>query len=240
MSQHSRQLLAGLLLAASLASPMAVAHAQAGPAPPVSRPDPEQVRAEIERILASGEYQLEQKERGRAAWLERALRWMGRLLSGRAFESLPPIATIGIAVGLIILLGLIVYHVLSVIRPALRRPVEPPQTRLLPDELREKKPGDLRRLAAQHAAKGDYRAALRWAYLALLVALDSGGLIEYDQRKTNWEYLRQLERDSALFAPARELTSLFDRKWYGHELTTASDYELSERLTRQALEALPS
>ena len=230
-----------LLAAASLACLTATAaRAQGPPAQPPQRPAPQQVRAEIKQILASGEYQLEKQERKEPSWLERVLRAVGNVLSGRVFANLPALASFGIVAGLLALLGLIVYHVLTILRPALRRPAAATSARFVPDELLDKKPTDLRKLAGQHAARGDYRAALRWAYLALLVALDACGLIHYDQRKTNWEYLRQLERDSALFAPARELTLMFDRKWYGQEDTSAAEYAECERLTQQALEVLPT
>lgn len=227
-----------LVLALSPAWATATALAQETPAGPEQRPSPQQVRAEIEQILASEEYQLEQKEKQQPTWLERAARAIARVLSGQLFAGLPPIASFGIVAGLLVLLGLIVYHVLTILRPALRRPAEAPEGRFVPDELLDKKPADLRKLAAEHAARGAYRAALRWTYVALLVALDRRGLIEYDHRRTNWEYLRQLERNSALFDPARELTLLFDRKWYGEQETTAGEYEQCQRLTEQALEAL--
>lgn len=84
----------------------------------------------------------------------------------------------------------------------------------------------LHALAERKAREGDYRLALRFIYLALLVALDTGGILRFDRSRTNWEYLRALRaagRDD-VFHAMTPLTREFDRVWYGLAHADAADY----------------
>jgi tetratricopeptide (TPR) repeat protein len=84
----------------------------------------------------------------------------------------------------------------------------------------------LHALAERKAQEGDYRLALRFIYLALLVALDTGGVLRFDRSRTNWEYLRALRasgRDD-VYQAMTPLTREFDRVWYGLAHADAADY----------------
>ncbi len=83
------------------------------------------------------------------------------------------------------------------------------------------------------AAAGDYAAALRALYAATLAALDRGRYIQFDPAKTNGYYLRLLPAGGVREAFAA-FTAIFDRKWYGREAVSQTDYErgleLAERI----------
>jgi len=88
--------------------------------------------------------------------------------------------------------------------------------------------------ARQAAAAGAYRDAIRRLYLALLLKLDSAGLLSYHPAKTNWEHLRSFA-DERLRPTFASLTSIFDHSWYGAKSAALSDYEQCEALFREAL-----
>lgn len=79
-------------------------------------------------------------------------------------------------------------------------------------------PEELLSRAAQFAAQGNFREALRHRYLSLLIDLDARGAWRYDARRTNWEHIANLRRgdfNRDLIAPLSALTRRFDRVRYG-------------------------
>jgi hypothetical protein len=73
---------------------------------------------------------------------------------------------------------------------------------------------------------GDYRAAVRYLYLAALLHLEEAGLLRFDRSLTNREYLRSLAAAGmpALAARLRDVVEVFDRVWYGFETLDAAAY----------------
>lgn len=103
-----------------------------------------------------------------------------------------------------------------------RRPERP----LTPDE-RWQEANDL-------AAAGEWTAALRGGYLALLYELDKQGLIRYVPAQTNREHERQLRRSQPGLAPAfANLTALVDSRLFGGVPATAEDFEAGSSLIEQ-------
>ncbi len=76
---------------------------------------------------------------------------------------------------------------------------------------------------------GDYRRAIRYLYLSLLLYLDKAGLLTYDAGKTDGEYLDEIygnmKDEAERFA---SLTLFFERKWYGMEESSAGDFQHCE------------
>ncbi len=227
--------LASALFAVSLAarSPVAAQPAAA------DRPPPDAIRQQFEQILSSEEYRFPREPQSKATWSRKLWDWLRRVLRGEWQAGLTPWQFRGLVVGLLLVLALILYHLFTVVRPALRRRAPPASSpRFVPDESAARDSARLRSLAAEHAAWGEYRLALRVAYQALLAALDERGLIDYDERRTNWEYVRALAHHGELSRALRPLTMTFDRKWYGEEETSAEEYEASMAAAERALEAI--
>ena len=80
--------------------------------------------------------------------------------------------------------------------------------------------------AKELAESGNYRDAFCCVYLASISYLDEARALRFERSRTNWEYLRELQRggfDAAL-NELRPLTLDFDRKIYGRESVSADDY----------------
>jgi hypothetical protein len=71
------------------------------------------------------------------------------------------------------------------------------------------------RLADRFARTGEWRLALRAAFLELLVLLHERGAIRYERERTNGEYADALAGSPA-GPPFRRLVTAFDEAWYGN------------------------
>ena len=84
---------------------------------------------------------------------------------------------------------------------------------------------DLLSEAEALAGRGDLRAAIRKAYIALLVELGDRKLISLAHHKTNRDYLNSLRRVPQLHSRMRGLTDSFERHWYGFTSATPNDWQ---------------
>lgn len=84
---------------------------------------------------------------------------------------------------------------------------------------------DLLSQAEALVRNGDIRAAIRKAYIALLVELGDRKVISLAQHKTNRDYLNSVRSLPPLFLTMRGLTDIFERHWYGLEQATTDDWQ---------------
>jgi Domain of unknown function (DUF4129) len=84
---------------------------------------------------------------------------------------------------------------------------------------------DLLSEAEALARQGDLRAAIRKAYIALLVELGDRKLISLAHHKTNRDYLNSLRSVPQLHSRMRGLTDSFERHWYGFANATPNDWQ---------------
>lgn len=191
-------------------------------------------------ILAGPAYRDFEDTRGRGIrdalerWLAEALRDApvdsptgGGLFGGAAL----PGPTVFVVVAVIGVLAVLAYLVVT--RERREDQAVTPVRAERRDDPRDRAPTAWMDDAGALAESGRLREALRALYLATLVALDRQRVIAFDPALTNWQYLRQMGAGWRR-SDFRELTRLFDHKWYGHEETRVSDYTtcraLSERL----------
>jgi hypothetical protein len=183
-------------------------------------------KADLNRILARNEF----NESSMTWWdklserMSGAIeRWLRRLAPiGPGGDKLVNLLSVLLALTVIVLFVVLLAYVLSRVgRRALDKAAEsdngdiyagPDTPRLALDE------------AARLASAGDFRSALRLVYLAALLKLDERDLIRFDRTGTNWEYLSRVRGKPELYGALRPVTLAFDRKWYGHEPATESDY----------------
>ena len=84
---------------------------------------------------------------------------------------------------------------------------------------------DLLSEAEALARQGDLRAAIRKAYIALLVELGDRKLISLAHHKTNRDYLNSLRTSPQLHSQMKGLTDSFERHWYGFAGATPTDWQ---------------
>ncbi len=87
------------------------------------------------------------------------------------------------------------------------------------------------------ARRGDIRAAIRKAYIALLVELGERKVISLAQHKTNRDYLRAVGHVQPLYTDVKQLTETFERHWYGLTQASESDWRTFRATYEQALKA---
>lgn len=82
--------------------------------------------------------------------------------------------------------------------------------------------------AEERSQSGDYRDAVRYLYLAVLLDLDERGVLDYDRTRTNREVVRAMRNDPEMAGELQAVVTVFDDVWYGfHPLSEATyrDYE---------------
>jgi hypothetical protein len=105
--------------------------------------------------------------------------------------------------------------------------------RLEPDQTS----ADLLAQAEMLARKGDLRAAIRKAYIALLCELGDRKVVSLAQHKTNRDYLNSVRERTPLYNSMRKLTSSFELHWYGFQPAAESDWLEFRSGYQQALKA---
>jgi ABC-type multidrug transport system fused ATPase/permease subunit len=85
------------------------------------------------------------------------------------------------------------------------------------------------------ARQGELRAAIRKAYIALLLELGDRKIISLAQYKTNHDYLRAVRSIEYLYGNVKVLTDSFELHWYGLAQTTETDWLAFRSAYQQAL-----
>jgi len=94
---------------------------------------------------------------------------------------------------------------------------------------------DLLSEAEALARRGELRAAIRKAYIALLVELGERKIISLAQYKTNRDYLRAMREVEPLYRNVKQLTDSFERHWYGLTQASETDWQAFRSAYEQAL-----
>ena len=204
-----------------------------------SAPTADTTRERLQKILARQEYQPEEeKESALQAWIkkirQRINELLGRLFFGNSSKNLPNAGSL-IAIRWLIILALLASLVWATV--LLLRRFQLRQAKLEddnPDEESREILGeqfdadvtadDLLKTAAEMARKGEYRLAIRRAYLALLYELEQRGKLRLHRAKTNRDYLGDLQQDPYIYSPVSMLTNRYERVWYGDAAATLEDY----------------
>jgi len=94
---------------------------------------------------------------------------------------------------------------------------------------------DLLSEAEALARRGELRAAIRRAYIALLVELGERKIISLAQHKTNRDYLRAMRELEPLYGNVKQLTDSFELHWYGLAQADERDWQAFRSAYDQAL-----
>jgi hypothetical protein len=94
------------------------------------------------------------------------------------------------------------------------------------------------RYAAQLAAAGRIREAIRAWYHAVLVTLYGAGILHFRKGRTNWEYVSALAPDITWRGEFVQLTRRFEQEWYGHDASGDEALEDCSGRARRILEVV--
>ena len=94
------------------------------------------------------------------------------------------------------------------------------------------------RYAAQLAAAGRNREAIRAWYHAVLVALYGAAILHFRKGRTNWEYVATLSPSLLWRGSFIELTRRFENEWYGASESSAEALDDCSRRARTILSAM--
>ena len=195
----------------------------------------EQAKSRLENILKRPEYA--NGERGSnalARLLQDIANWIEKLLPKRNIGA-SRVNFISVIARIVVLAiaGLVIGYVLKIVlswflgraeKPKRKKSKEPRIVlgeRLEPDATAT----DLLAEAEALARQGDLRAAIRKAYIALLVELGERKLISLAHHKTNRDYLNSLRSLPQVHSRMRGLTESFERHWYGFVTATPDDWQ---------------
>jgi hypothetical protein len=195
-------------------------------------------QARLEKILARPEYlPEEQRESALQKWFKKLraafARLLERLFGGRAAPT-PTLPTSGSINGVrlaLVLIGLVAlaFALVALLKRLRHRRAEDDEPEVrevlgeeLPDDVTA---ADLLANASALAKQGDYRSAIRRAYIALLCELEQRGKLRLHRAKTNRDYLNALRQEAALHSNFSVMTQAFEHTWYGRERAEADEYE---------------
>ena len=185
----------------------------------------DEAKQRLSGILSRPEYATKSRAKSALARILDAIaRWIAKLFgrqvpTGQSGPS--AITTIVQAVVVVLALGVLLYVVRLVLpRFARRRKTQrklKAEPRIVLGERLEPDASavDLLAEAETLARSGQIRAAIRKAYIALLVELGDRKVISLAHHKTNRDYLRSVRNIPALYPVMSGLTDSFERHWYG-------------------------
>jgi hypothetical protein len=202
--------------------------------PPNENDNKVYTKGKLESILSRPEYATE--ERGPNALtrlLQEFIRWISQFLPGpiRPAPGGSNWMTIVAQVVVLIVALLVVLYVVRILfrRFGGKRLKRAPKKRkariVLGEQLKpDDTSSDLLAEAEALARRGELRAAIRKAYIAMLVELGDRKVIALAQHKTNRDYLNSVRGIPVLHSTMRGLTESFERHWYGFSEATHEDW----------------
>ncbi|MEN6357356.1 MAG: DUF4129 domain-containing protein [Armatimonadota bacterium] len=193
------------------------------------------ISRQIRQILSQPEYNRVYSKSTTPAWLkkytdkvkraiQRIFRWLTRSLSLRS-ERAGRLTSFVFACIVILAFFALTALIISRISRRIKGSAGQPLERAAGEyEIPSSRP--LISQATKLADAGDWRGAFRCVYLASISHLDETGALHFERSRTNWEYLRELDKNGfpSLRDQLRPLTVDFDRKFYGREGCDKDDY----------------
>lgn len=137
-------------------------------------------------------------------------------------------------------LGVLAFEVIRRSRRAGPAPVieSDPISSRKDEDPRSRGANEWERYAAQLAAAGRIREAIRAWYHAVLVTLYSQGILHYRKGRTNWEYVSLLAPSLPWRSDFIQLTRRFEQEWYGSDSSSTGALEECARRAGDILDAL--
>jgi hypothetical protein len=189
---------------------------------PAATPAPGTARERLDAIFRGAEFRGMAGPGPLARWWRRVTGWvgekigwlLGRLHISAGTGNFIAYVLIGIA---LVLLALWLWRSLAGRMREMELDFEPGEP------VRDARRWMVEALAA--AERGEYREAIHCGYWAAVAHLEILGTISRDPSRTPRELLRLVEQGAGEHGPFCELTTRFERIWYGYRAPTADDWE---------------
>lgn len=205
-------------------------------------------RARLDGILARPEYQPEGKsESAIARWTwkiqEFIVRLLIKLLGGLSVGA-PQSGGAGLVIVVralifLVVIAALIFGAAKLARrlQARRKPAEAAETReALGEEIAEDATAaDLFATASDLARQGEYRKAIRRAYIAMLCEFDQRGNLRLGRSKTNRDYLDAMRSEQRIYPTFSIMTVAFERAWYGQGRATEEEFRNFATLYQEAI-----
>jgi len=192
-------------------------------------------RSRLDNILARPEYQPEEKRESLiGGWVRRIKEFIVRLLI-RLFggASAPRKGAAGLLTvfRILVFLAVIAALVFGAVKLAERlqrreKPENETETReALGEEIAEDvTAAELFANASELARQGEYRKAIRRAYIALLCEFEQRGKLRLNRSNTNRDYLDAMRSEQLIYPTFSVMTNAFEHVWYGQERATEDEF----------------
>jgi len=146
-----------------------------------------------------------------------------------------------IVVAIVVVLGILAFEVVRRSRAATPDAAlvtsDPIESRRDEDPL-SRGANEWERYAAQLAAAGRTREAIRAWYHAVLVTLYAAGILHFKKGRTNWEYIAALSPELAWRGEFVTMTRRFETEWYGRAQSSADALDDAAGRARRILDVV--
>jgi len=202
--------------------------------------------ARLREILGRAEYARTVKQPNAITrHLQQFMKWLESLIpkpksmspgAAGLFSKIAQIVVISLALAVLIFIAKMFLPKLLRSRGTKRKKTKP-QARIIMGETLDpdQTAVDLLSEAEALARRGELRAAIRKAYVALLLELGDRKIISLAQHKTNRDYLRAVRDIEHLYGNVKQLTDSFELHWYGLAQATETDWLAFRAAYNQAL-----
>jgi hypothetical protein len=189
-------------------------------------------------IVSAGRWTAEQ--------IVKFVEWLMRFWPDSASKKKPAASptirwTVGALVALILLvLSVLAFEVIRRSRKASARMVKvsAPLASSRDDDPLSRGANEWERYAAQLAAAGRAREAIRAWYHAVLVTLYGANVLHFRKGRTNWEYVAAVAPEHSWRPAFIQLTRRFEEEWYGSETSGSEALDECSAAARRILDAV--
>lgn len=143
-------------------------------------------------------------------------------------ENVPEISeglsTIFMIIGLLIIAAIIVFIIIRVSKTFDKKASI---SEILGEKIDDRvTPGSLRSRAEGFIQKGDFRQAIRYDFIAVLLLMHEKNILYLDETKTGEEIYNYLKKNKfEMIAVFKKLVNIFNASWYGHKSFDRSLYD---------------
>lgn len=147
-----------------------------------------------------------------------------------------------LVIAILIVIGVLAWEVIRRSKRAVAAPVtasEPVASKRDENPL-SRGASEWERYAAQLAAAGRVREAIRAWYHAVLVTCYGAGILHFRKGRTNWEYVSAVSPQHEWRGEFVRLTRRFEEEWYGRDTSSRAAYEECAAHGKRILDAIHS